>query len=89
LVFGAPIIESDPIIGSIAVSPIIELIVLSVYSHASFTVNESSRDWIRYLIEITHAPHYEIETQTQTLGLRPNESARIITHVRAAALRSA
>ena len=80
--FGAPIIESDPIIGSIVVSPIIEL---SVYSHASFTVHERSRDWIRDLIEITHAPHYEIETQTQTT----NESARIITHVRAAALRSA
>ena len=83
--FGAPIIESDPIIGSIVVSPIIELIVQSVYSHASFTVHERSRDWIRDLIEITHAPHYEIETQTQTT----NESARIITHVRAAALRSA
>jgi hypothetical protein len=37
--FGAPIIESDPIIGSI-VEPIIELIVLSAYSHASFTVHE-------------------------------------------------
>jgi predicted transcriptional regulator len=31
--FGAPIIESDPIIGSIVVSPIIELIVLSVCIH--------------------------------------------------------
>ena len=37
-----------------------------MYSHASFTVHERSRDWIRDLIEITHAPHYEIETQTQT-----------------------
>ena len=37
--FGGPIIESDPIIGSI-VEPIIELIVLSAYSHASFTVHE-------------------------------------------------
>ena len=44
--FGAPIIESDPIIGSIVVSPIIELIVLSVYSHASFThtVHERSNE---------------------------------------------